>query len=98
MAGRIRSGVSRGRRVAVEFEGKSVDAYEGETIAAALLAGGIKTFRKDGSGAGRGPWCGMGVCYDCLVRLEGKGEDRWVRACMTPVADGLRIAVAVEGE
>jgi len=75
-----------------------VEAYAGETIAAALLAAGLKVFRKDRFGKSRGPWCGMGICYDCLVQIEGEHGSRVVRACMTTAADGMRIRLPKECE
>ena len=62
-----------------------VAAAEGDTVAAALLASGRWTFRRDQVSAPRGPFCLMGVCQECLVRIEGRTH----QACMTPVADGM---------
>ncbi len=44
--------------------------------------------RHTASGAPRGVFCGMGVCFDCLVTVDGRSE---VRACVTPVRDGMRV-------
>jgi hypothetical protein len=64
-------------------------AYEGETVAAALLADGRRAFRRTvRRGEPRGLLCGMGVCFDCLVRVDGRPN---VRACQTPVAEGMRV-------
>ncbi len=65
--------------------------FDGETIAAALSAAGIVTFRHTQSGAPRGLHCGMGACFDCLVTVDGRiGQ----RACMTKVADGMQVSGA----
>jgi NADPH-dependent 2,4-dienoyl-CoA reductase/sulfur reductase-like enzyme len=74
-----------GKRIAFTFEGKVVDAFEGETIAAALAAAGVLDLRHTKDGGLRGPFCGMGVCFECLVRLDGTDG---VRACMQKVSDG----------
>ena len=37
----------------------------------------------------RAPYCMMGVCFECLVEIDGQGS---VQSCLTPVADGMRIA------
>ena len=74
--------------VAVTFDGRAITGYVGESLAACLAAGGIATFRRTASGAGRGIFCGMGVCFDCLVRIDGRDN---VRACMTPVAAGMTV-------
>jgi glycine/D-amino acid oxidase-like deaminating enzyme len=77
-----------GSPVTVHFEGQPVSALPGESIAAALSAAGIVTFRHTQSGAPRGLHCGMGACFDCLVTVDGRiGQ----RACMTKVADGMQV-------
>jgi predicted molibdopterin-dependent oxidoreductase YjgC len=75
--------------VTIQVDGKAVQAYAGETVATALLALGLHTFRHTESGEPRSLFCGMGVCFDCLVTVDGVDN---VRACMTPVAEGMVIA------
>ncbi|CAN5872282.1 hypothetical protein BH11PSE3_BH11PSE3_08840 [soil metagenome] len=77
-----------GSPVAVRFDGREVEALEGETIAAALAASGVVALRQARSGAPRGPFCGMGVCFDCLVTVDGRPSQR---ACLTRVAAGMDI-------
>jgi predicted molibdopterin-dependent oxidoreductase YjgC len=73
----------------VKVDGQPVPAFAGESVAAVLLALGRKTFRHtDRSGAPRGFFCGMGICFDCLVTIDGVEN---VRACMTPVQEGMEI-------
>ena len=75
-----------GRPITIQFDGRPIPALEGETIAAALSAAGIVTFRRTVTGAPRGLHCGMGACFDCVVSVDGRiGQ----RACMTKVADGM---------
>ena len=86
--------VERGKPVDVEVDGKQVEAFEGETIAAVLMAKGIRRFRRTRKGnKPRGMYCGMGVCFDCLVTVDGVHN---VRACVTPVKNGMRIDTEVE--
>lgn len=67
-------------------DGREVQANAGATIAAALWVAGVRTLRRSRAlGAPRGLYCAMGACFECLVRVDG----REVRACMTPVRDGL---------
>ncbi|HEY0418467.1 MAG TPA: (2Fe-2S)-binding protein, partial [Acetobacteraceae bacterium] len=81
-----------GRAIRLRFEGQEIPAIEGETIAAALSAAGILTFRHMPSGAPRGLHCGMGACFDCVVTVDGRiGQ----RACMTKAADGMTVAGAM---
>ena len=73
--------------VAMSVNGQAVSAYAGETVATVLLAMGIHTFRHtDRLHAPRGVYCGMGVCFDCLVTVDGQPN---VRACVTTVHDGM---------
>lgn len=75
--------------VTIQFEGRSVQAFEGETIAAALLANGIDFTRTTPvSGSARTPFCMMGTCFECLVEIDGVPN---CQACMVQVADGMVI-------
>ena len=87
------AGVSRGAAVTLWVDGRAVPAFAGESIATALWAGGIRRLRTSPGGAPRGMFCGMGVCQECVVEVEGVT----VAACQTRVADGLSIRLGVEG-
>jgi predicted molibdopterin-dependent oxidoreductase YjgC len=82
----LEPGLERGPRVTIELDGTSVEAYEGDTVAAVLLALGEAATRRTVGGEPRGLFCGMGVCFDCLVVVDGVPN---TRACMTWVRDGL---------
>ncbi len=69
-------------------DGQPVLAYEGESVAAVLVAQDGLGTRSTVSGAPRGVFCGMGVCYDCLVVVDGVPN---TRACMTPIQTDMRI-------
>lgn len=78
-----------GRTVRVIVDGVALDCREGDSVAAALFAAGVQACRDTAvSGAERGPFCMMGVCYDCLVRIDGRPNQQ---ACMTPVRDGMTV-------
>lgn len=80
---------SGGGPAVIRFEGREIAALEGENLAAALLAAGETTFRRTPvSGALRGPFCMMGVCYDCLVQVDGMPGQQ---ACMTLVRNGMEV-------
>ena len=88
--------VQRGRLVKIKVDGRTMEAYEGETVAAALLAAGVHTFRLSRKKAGpRSVFCGMGVCYECLVTVDGM---HGIRACVTQVVDGMQIETCKELE
>jgi D-hydroxyproline dehydrogenase subunit gamma len=73
----------------VYFDGRAIAARAGDSVAAALLAGGIAVTRQTPvTGASRGPYCMMGACFDCLAVVDGRPS---VQTCMTPVRDGMRI-------
>lgn len=85
-----RIGSVEGRQpLTIEVDGESVPAFAGETVAGVLLALGQRTFRHTEQGAPRGIFCGMGICFDCLVTVDGVEN---VRACLTPVTEGMIIA------
>jgi NADPH-dependent 2,4-dienoyl-CoA reductase/sulfur reductase-like enzyme len=77
--------------VRITFDGTAIEALPGETVAAALAAADIVSLRQARSGAPRGPFCGMGVCFDCLVTIDGRPSQR---ACLTKVAAGMDVRSA----
>jgi NADPH-dependent 2,4-dienoyl-CoA reductase/sulfur reductase-like enzyme len=86
----------RGQLITLFVDGQVVTAYEGETVAAVLLAEGQHTFRRTPhEDEPRGIFCGMGVCYDCLVSVDGVAN---VRACLTPVEEGMRVGTGAESQ
>jgi len=81
--------VERSAPVAITVDGKSISARAGDTVAAALLAAGIDHCRTTPvSGAPRAPYCLMGVCFDCLVTIDGVGSRQ---ACLVPVREGMAV-------
>jgi thioredoxin reductase len=72
------------------FEGREIAALPGHTIAAALAMAGVHELRDTPeAGSRRGIFCGMGVCQECLVTVDGTPS---VRACLAPAAPGLRVS------
>ena len=79
-----------GADVDITIDGTPFRAREGDTVAAALLAANVTAFRKTVlTGAPRAPYCMMGVCFECVVEIDGQANRQ---ACMTRVAPGMRIA------
>jgi predicted molibdopterin-dependent oxidoreductase YjgC len=90
---RAKAGVERGPRLTFTFDGKPIAAYQGESVAAALMAAGHRTLRSTPvKGQPRGVFCGMGVCFDCLVVVDGRLS---TRACLTPAAEGMRVETQI---
>jgi D-hydroxyproline dehydrogenase subunit gamma len=77
--------------VEIFVDGVSVRARTGDTVSAALLASGLDARRATAvSGAPRLPYCMMGVCFDCLVTIDGVGNRQ---GCLVPVSPGMKIEV-----
>ncbi len=77
------------RRVNIFLDEKKIEALEGEPIAAALIASGVKGFRRTRRfHHPRGIFCALGRCTDCIMVVDGVPN---VRTCVTPVREGMRI-------
>ncbi len=71
------------------FDGKEYEGFQGETIAAALLANGVRTLRvHEESGSPRGIYCNIGHCFECRVTVNNQSN---TRACMTEIKEHMRI-------
>lgn len=82
-------GVERGAALTIYVDGQPIPAFEGETVASAMLAAGIRGLRSTfHRSENRGVFCGMGVCFDCLVTVDDRPS---IRACLTWVADGMKV-------
>lgn len=79
----------KGEKICFSYNGKKIDALEGETIAAALYAAGVKIFSRSFKyHRPRGMFCGIGKCSNCLMRVNGVPN---VRTCITPVKKGMMV-------
>jgi hypothetical protein len=66
----------------IRFDGQPVTAVPGQTVAAALWAAGVRSWRTTrGAGTPRGLFCGIGACFDCLVTIDGEPDQP---ACLVP--------------
>lgn len=71
------------------FDGVALDARRGDTVAAALLAAGHAVCRTTpAKDTARGPYCLMGVCFECLVTIDGVGNRQ---GCLVALEDGMRV-------
>jgi len=81
--------IDRARAIGFTFDGKTIPAFEGDTIASALYASGRRTFSRSFKyHRPRGELCGCGQCANSLVQIGGRPG---VRACAEPVVDGLAV-------
>ena len=77
------------KKCRIYFGDEEIIAYEGDTIASALWAAGIKEFRRTLKyREPRGVFCNRGRCTDCIMHVDGKPN---VRTCITKVRDGMKI-------
>ncbi len=84
-------GIDRGTPVTIKINGHPCRAFTHESVHAALLAKGHMTLRRHPkTKQPRGIFCGMGICYECLVTINGKPEQR---ACMRRVEDRMEIEI-----
>jgi sarcosine oxidase subunit alpha len=74
--------------VELRVNGRAVRAVPGTSVAAALLDVGITAFRTSVNGDARAPVCGMGVCFECRVTIDGIPH---LRACLIAVRDGMSV-------
>ncbi len=81
--------------IEIDVDGKAVRALAGESLAATLTAAGHLDLRRHASGGPRGVYCGMGVCFDCRVSIDGRPGER---ACLATVKPGLRVRTGAQAD
>lgn len=80
---------SHPRETTFSFDGDPVPLAAGQSVGAALTAAGIRSWRSTRlQGRPRGMFCGIGICYDCLVVVDGRPNQR---ACLLPARPGLAV-------
>ena len=82
-------GASGGHSITLQVDDRIIEAVAGDSLALAMLAAGVTPMRYTPvSGAPRAPLCLMGVCFDCLVEVDGQQN---VQACMVPARAGMKV-------
>lgn len=85
-------GIEPGRAFEFTFEGETLSGFDGETVVSALMRAGILSQRVSlKHAARRGYYCGMGLCWECSVHVEGEGV---VRSCCYVLRPGLHVKAA----
>lgn len=74
--------------ITLVVNGTTVSMPEGSMVSAAVLKSGVVAFRRSVSGEVRGPLCGMGICFECRVTIDG---ERHSRSCQTLCRDGMEV-------
>jgi predicted molibdopterin-dependent oxidoreductase YjgC len=85
------AGIDRSNAIQIRVNGRMITAFPGETVLAALTAAGYRVLKKSNvHNEARGPFCGMGVCYECLVTVDGVPKQR---SCMVEARDNMEIVL-----
>ncbi len=74
--------------VTLVIDGKPVEMPAGSMVAAAILKAGTIVFRRSAGGQPRGPLCGMGICFECRVTIDGEEHGR---SCQTVCRNGMDV-------
>ncbi len=74
--------------VTIKVNSVPVTMLAGSMVAAAVLKSGVGTFRRSVTGEARGPLCGMGICFECRVTVNGIAH---VRSCQTVCENGMDV-------
>ena len=84
----------KGRKVTFRFNGQEIEGYEGESVAAALHAAGVrKLHESEVKHRPRGLFCAIGNCSSCLMRVDGRDN---VRICVEPLREGMTVEEAFD--
>lgn len=79
-----------GAPITLTFDGRPVPAEVGDSVGSALTRAGVRAWRNTRrKGRPRGLFCGIGICYDCLLTVDGAPDQR---ACLVPAADGMELS------
>ena len=93
VVGRIEGAIERGKSCKISLDGEQFEAFEGETLGTVMMAMGKRTMRRTaGDHSPRGMYCGIGVCFDCLIVVDGVPNQR---ACQTVVKPGMKVLTQV---
>jgi len=77
--------------VRIFVNGEAVSVPPMATVAVAVMIAGRSSFRTSVSGELRGPLCGMGICFECRLTVDGESH---VRSCQTVCRDGMEVVTA----
>lgn len=80
--------------ITLSIDARSISVDAGVTVAAAIAMAGSAVTRRAVNGAARAPLCGMGICQECRVTIDGRAHQL---SCQTLCADGMHVVTANEG-
>lgn len=73
-------------RVKISVDGADVIVSVGTSVAAAVLTAGVARLRRSVTGEARSALCGMGICFECRLTIDGKAH---ARSCQIICSDGM---------
>jgi D-hydroxyproline dehydrogenase subunit gamma len=76
--------------ITLSVNGRPVNVLEGSTVSAAVVVAGAWAFRRSVTGEPRGPLCGMGICFECRVTIDGQAH---ARSCQILCRDGMDVRI-----
>ena len=74
--------------VTLTVDGNPLSVPAGSMVSAAVAISGVISFRRSVTGEPRGPLCGMGICFECRVTIDGEAHSR---SCQIPCVDGMDV-------
>lgn len=74
--------------ITLTVNGRTISVEEGTMVSAAVASAGVDAFRRSVGGRPRGPLCGMGVCLECRVTIDGRPH---CRSCQIPCRPGMKV-------
>ena len=87
------AGPRRGSALTIDVDGEPIPCFAGETIAVAILT--VRSWIGQDAVRRRGLYCGIGVCFECVVAVEGVPG---IRACITLVHEGMFVQTRLDAE
>lgn len=75
-------------RIVIQINGKPFETEPGMVVAAVLANAGVERFKRSPEGHARSPLCGMGVCFECAVTIDGVPH---CRSCQTICKEGMKV-------
>lgn len=74
--------------ITLSVNGRPVTLAQGSMVSAAVLVAGVESFRRSVTGERRAPLCGMGICFECRVTIDGQAH---CRSCQIPCEAGMDV-------
>ena len=74
--------------ITLRVNGRSITVTTGSMVSTAVMMSGVAGFRRSVSGEPRGPLCGMGICFECRVKIDGRAHSR---SCQVPCQEGMDV-------